>query len=185
MADSFLLEIVTPTGTALREQVTSVTAPGLAGEFGVLPGHLPMLSALRTGLVTFQHGGNEQALAIAHGFAEVDRERTLLLTEKVATKDSVDVVQIRLRLKEVDEALDHWQGELTDPKRRELIEEEQWLATVLELIGDPPPATVREDTRFLADKAAALPEEEMVAVSQPDESLTDHEGPGSVFPSPK
>ena len=185
MAESFLLEIVTPTGTALREQVSAVTAPGLSGEFGVLPGHLPMLSALRTGLVTYQHGGSEQALAIAHGFAEVSRERTLLLTEKVATKDSVDVVQIRLRLKEVDDALDHWQGELTDPKRRDLIEEEQWLATVLELIGDPPPATVREDTRFLADKAASLPEDEMVAGSEPDTSLTHQDGEGSGSPDTK
>lgn len=185
MADTLLLEIVTPTGVALHEQVAAVTAPSITGEFGVLPGHLPLLAALRTGLVTYQKDGAEHRLAVAHGFAEVTRERTLLLTDKYATKDTVDVVRVRLRLKEVDQELDHWQGELTDPRRRELIEEEQWLATQLELIGDAPPPMVREDTRFLAEHAEALPESEMVEGAQPDDSLTDHKGPGSGFPDPK
>lgn len=184
-SETILLEIVTPTGVALREQVAQVTAPSVIGEFGVLPGHLPLLAALRTGLVSYQQQGEEHRLAVAHGFAEVTRERTLLLTDKFATKDTVDVVRVRLRLKEVDHELDHWQGELTDPARRELIEEEQWLATQLELIGDAPPPMVREDTRFLAAHAASLPEAEMVEGAEPDDSLTDHKGPGSGFPDPK
>jgi F-type H+-transporting ATPase subunit epsilon len=52
VSETILLEIVTPTGVALRKQVTDVTAPSVAGEFGVLPGHLPLLAALRTGLVS-------------------------------------------------------------------------------------------------------------------------------------
>src|SRR6185436_16244515 len=101
-------------------------------------------------------------VAVAYGFAEVIHDTALLLTERFMKKGDVDVVKVRLRLKEVDEELDHWQGELTDPRRRELIEEEQWLATQLELIGDPPPPTVREDTRFLAPHAEPSSEEEMV-----------------------
>lgn len=185
MAETILLEIVTPTGVALREQVTDVTAPSVAGEFGVLPGHLPLLAALRTGLVTYHQNGKEHRLAVHHGFVEVVHDTALLLTERFATKDDIDVVQVRRRLKEVDAELDHWQGDLTDPRRRDLIEEEQWLATALELIGDPPPPMVREDTRFLADHAEAPSLEEMVEASQPDESLTDHKKPGSPFPDPK
>ncbi|MCK6590794.1 MAG: ATP synthase F1 subunit epsilon, partial [Polyangiaceae bacterium] len=56
-AETILLEIVTPTGVALKERVNEVTAPSVAGEFGVLPGHLPLLAALRTGLVTFRQDG--------------------------------------------------------------------------------------------------------------------------------
>ena len=77
-------------------------------------------------------------------------------------------------LKEVDEKLDHWQGDMTSPERRELIEEEQWLAAQLELIGDAPPPTVREDTRFLIDHAETPTEAEMVEGQQADESLTHH-----------
>jgi F-type H+-transporting ATPase subunit epsilon len=182
MAETIVLEIVTPTGVALHEQVSDLTAPSVAGEFGVLPGHLPLLAALRTGLVTFHKGGQEHKVAVHHGFVEVANDTALLITERVAKKGDVDVVNVRLRLKEVDHELDHWQGELTDPHRIELIEEEQWLAAQLELIGDPPPPTVREDTRFLAEHAAAPSEAEMVEYQESSESLTDHKRPGSAFP---
>ena len=181
-ADTILLEIVTPTGVALRERVAELTAPSVAGEFGVLPGHLPLLAALRTGLVSYKKDGRESRLAVHHGFVEVAHDVALLLTERFVKKEDVDVVRVRLRLKEVDAELDHWQGDLTDPKRRELIEEEQWLAAQLELIGDAPPPTVREDTRFLAPGAQAPSQEEMVEYQKADESLTDHHGPGSAFP---
>lgn len=184
MSDTILLEIVTPTGVALRKQVTDVTAPSVAGEFGVMPGHLPILAALRTGLVTYHEGGSEHRLAVAHGFVEVVNDKALLLTERYVDKDDVDVVKVRLRLKEVDDQLDHWQGELVDPKRRELIEEEQWLATQLELIGDPPLPLVREDTRFLAQHAESLPVDETIEGREPRESLTDHPaGEGGAFPT--
>jgi F-type H+-transporting ATPase subunit epsilon len=182
MAETIQLEIVTPTGVALREKVTEVTAPSVAGEFGVLPGHLPLLAALRTGIVSYKKDGQETRIAVHHGFVEVANDVALLLTERFMKKDDVDVVRVRLRLKDVDQELDHWQGELTDPRRIELIEEEQWLAAQLELIGDPPPPTVREDTRFLNDHAEPPSEAEMVEYQKADESLTDHHPPGSAFP---
>jgi F-type H+-transporting ATPase subunit epsilon len=181
-AETIVLEIVTPTGVALRERVNDVTAPSVAGEFGVLPGHLPLLAALKTGLVTYHQDGQEHRLAVHHGFVEVAGDKALLITERFIKKADVDVVRVRLRLKQVDEELDHWQGDLTDPRRRELIEEEQWLAAQLELIGDPPPPTVREDTRFLAEHAEAPSEQEMVEGQAPSESLTDHNSAGSSFP---
>ena len=49
MSDTIRLEIVTPRGRALLASVDEVTAPSVEGEFGVLPGHLPLLAALRTG----------------------------------------------------------------------------------------------------------------------------------------
>ena len=180
--ETILLEVVTPTGVALREQVTDVTAPSVGGEFGVLPGHLPLMAALRTGICTFHKAGEERRFAVSYGFVEVAHDTAILLTEQFVEKDDVDVVRVRRRLKEVDDELDHWQGDLTDPKRHELIEEEQWLAAQLELIGDPPPPTVREDTRFLNDKAQPPPEAEFVEEQQPDDSLTDHKSPGSSFP---
>jgi F-type H+-transporting ATPase subunit epsilon len=184
VSETILLEIVTPTGVALRKQVTDVTAPSVAGEFGVLPGHLPLLAALRTGLVSYHEAGKEFRLAVAHGFVEVVDDKALLLTERYMNKEDVDVVKVRLRLKEVDAELDRWQGDMTDPKRRELIEEEQWLATQLELIGDAPLPLVREDTRFLATNAEAPPVQDMIDGQRPSESLTDHKKPDSAFPDP-
>ena len=109
MADGKVtLEIVTPQGLALREEVDEVTAPSVSGEFGVLPGHLPLLAALRTGIVTYHSGGEEKKLAVADGFVEVEEDRALLLTDKVAKRDDSRVVRVRLELKEVDEQLDHY-----------------------------------------------------------------------------
>ncbi len=172
MSDSILLEIVTPTGIALRKNVADVTAPSVAGEFGVMPGHVPLLAALRTGIVSYHEAGKEHRHAVAHGFVEVIGDKALLLTERFINKDDVDVIKVRARLKDVDAELDRWQGDMTDPKRKLLIEEEQWLATQLDLIGDPPLAIVREDTRFLAAKAEAPPVEEMEEGQKPSATLT-------------
>lgn len=155
MADAIKLEIVTPTGVALSREVVEVEAPTLDGSVGVLPGHLPLLAAVRTGMVHLKPAGGSAGdeplhFAVAHGIFEVANDKALLLAERFARKEDVDVVAVRARFKEVGEEIQAWQGELTDPKRIELIEEEQWLAAQLELIGDPPAPTVREATRFQA-----------------------------------
>lgn len=150
MADLLRLEIVTPTGIAFAKDVVEVDVPTVTGEVGILPGHVPMLTAVRTGIVTARAPGNEDPtkFAVAHGVLEIAGGKAVLLTEKFAKKDEIDIVKTRARFKEVDEELVAWAGELDDAHRHELIEEEQWLAASLELIGDPPPPTMRELTRF-------------------------------------
>ena len=66
-----------------------------------------------------------------------------VLTDRFATKESVDPVRVRLNLKEADEALDHFDGELGSGEHLELIAKELWAAALLELYGDPPPPTMR------------------------------------------
>ena len=154
--ESILLEIVTPSGVALRERVAELTAPSVAGEFGALPGHLHMLAALTTGVVTYTQSGAAERVAVHQGFVEVDEDHAILLTERFARPADVDPVAVRLRLKEVGERLAAWEGDLGTAERRELIEEEQWLAVQLELIGAELHPTVREDTRYFAENAAPV-----------------------------
>jgi F-type H+-transporting ATPase subunit epsilon len=115
---------------------------------------------------------------VAHGFCEVASGKVIVLAENFRRRDDVDVLSVRSRLKDVDAEIDGWTGEIDDPKRRALIEEEQWLATQLELVGDPPPPTIREDTRFLddGDEDASVPEEGAAAEEAPsdDEGEADH-----------
>lgn len=76
------LEVVTPKGTAVEADVDEVTAPGLAGEFGVLPGHTPFLTALKQGRLSWRGRGGEGALTIGPGFCEVDgKDRVIVLTQ--------------------------------------------------------------------------------------------------------
>jgi F-type H+-transporting ATPase subunit epsilon len=166
MADGKVtLEIVTPQGLALREEVDDVTAPSVSGEFGVLPGHLPLLAALRTGIVTYHRGGEEKKLAVADGFVEVKEDRALLLTDQVAKRDDVDPVRVRLELKDVDEQLDKYSGEPGSPEWQALVSREIWAATLLELYGDPPPATQRPFEMF---GPPAPPEEDQVTMPDPE-----------------
>ncbi len=140
------LEIVTPDGLVLDEQVTEFTAPSVDGEFGVLPGHRPLLAALATGIVSYRSGGEEAKVAVGPGFVEVNHDKAVLLTERFIAKPDVDPVRARLELKETDEALDRFQGEPGSSAHLELVAAELWAATQLELYGDPPPPIVRSFT---------------------------------------
>lgn len=144
--DTLELEIVTPQGVVLKERVTELVAPGSRGEFGVLPGHLPMLATLHIGLLHYKKGKDLVDVAVGNGFAEVLFDKALVLTDRFTTRANAkeNVLEVRKRLKEVDAKLERWDGEIDDPERLDLIAEEQWLAAKLELIGDPPPPRVLE-----------------------------------------
>ncbi len=147
-AGRITLEIVTPQGLALRDEVDQVEAPSVHGEFGVLPGHLPLLAALRTGIVTLHKGSDETRVAVAQGFIEVGDDRALLLTDKIAQKGDLDPVALRLELKEVDHELDRYAGPVGTAEWKALVSRELWAAVRLELYGDPPPATQRPQEQF-------------------------------------
>jgi F-type H+-transporting ATPase subunit epsilon len=156
---TLLLEIVTPTGVALSERVDEIVAPSVQGEFGVLPGHLPMLAALDTGLLHYREGNKITDVAVGVGFAEVFRDKALVLTDRFMRKSEVDVLGVRERLKKVDKQLESWTGEGEDSHHLELIEEEQWLAAQLELHGDPPVPKVLSQARSV-DYRDIIPEVE-------------------------
>lgn len=150
------LEVVTPKGTALLAEVDEVIARSVAGSFGVLPGHLPLLAALRTGLLGYRQGDKLTEVAVGAGFVEILGDHALLLTDRYVVRDEVDVLAVRERLKAVDHEIETFAGELHDPHRLELLDEEHWLAAQLELVGDPPVATVFESSRA-HDFADVLP----------------------------
>lgn len=143
MAESISLEIVTPDGEKLREQVSELTAPSVDGEFGVLPGHRPLLAALKTGVVSFKTGGKEVRVAVGPGFVEVFQDKATLLTQAFCRKEDIDPVRVRLELKEADEEIAAHQADPNSSDYVEAVAKELWAAARLELYGDPPPPTVR------------------------------------------
>jgi len=147
-ADKIDLEIVTPKGKALSATVDEVTAPSVQGEFGVLPGHLPVVAALRTGIVTYRTGSESKRVAVGPGFAEAGQNKLIILAEDYAERQMIDPVIVRKDLAEVQAKLEKLLAamDLTpeqDTEKRALIERENWLAAQLELHGDPPSATMR------------------------------------------
>jgi len=179
MPDKIALEIVTPRGRALTASVDEVTAPSVQGEFGVLPGHLPLLAALRTGIITYRQGGETKRVAIGAGFAEAGPDRLVVLTDEYTERERVDPVIVRKDLAEVQQQLQKLEGvpivaaeakggataEIDARAQREvLVARENWLAAQLELYGDAPPATQRPYEEF--GPPPPPPEDE---VPQPDD----------------
>jgi len=147
-ADKIELEIVTPKGRALAATVDEVTAPSVQGEFGVLPGHLPVVASLRTGIVTYRQGAESKKVAVGTGFAEAGQNKLLILSEEYAERQNIDPVLVRKELAEVEAKLEKVlsQSDVTpeiESEKKHLIDRENWLAAQLELYGDPPPATMR------------------------------------------
>ncbi len=156
------LEIVTPEGVQLRAEVHDLTAPSVEGEFGVLPGHRPLLAALKTGIVSYHDAdGQPHYVAVGPGFVEVSDDRALMLTDRFIEKANVDPVRARLALKEVDEELDRFEGEPGTPEHGALIMRETWAAAQLELYGDPPPPTIRTFPEF-----QLMPHEDYVGLEE-------------------
>jgi len=139
----FHLQIVTPEGVQLNETIDELTAPSVDGQFGVLPGHRPMLAALTTGIVSYTKGTSVTQVAVGSGYVEIHADKAVVITDRFSTKAAVDPVQVRLDLKEADQALDHYEGDLGSAEHAELVTKELWAAALLELYGDPPPPTMR------------------------------------------
>ena len=84
------LEIVTPEAKTYSEDVDGVTIPGIDGEYGILPLHVPLITALKPGPLKVQKGGQEIYLATGGGFAEVMPDRVSVLTDMAVRDADVD-----------------------------------------------------------------------------------------------
>jgi len=91
MAEKLMLEVVTPKGAVVSTEVDIVTAPGYGGEFGVLANHAPLLSTIKTGVLTYKIGGREEVLMVSGGFCEVSNNKLTFLVESAERGADIDV----------------------------------------------------------------------------------------------
>jgi len=120
MADTFQLELVSPERLLLSRQVEMAVIPSAEGEMGVLPGHSPMIVALRGGVISVRENGAEsERLFVAGGFAEVLPDRCTVLADEATPVADVSRAEAERRLAAAEAAL----GEVTPgdtPERRDL-----------------------------------------------------------------
>ena len=83
--EALRLEIVTPDKVVLEANVDYVGAPGVDGEFGVLPGHIPLLAALSIGELYYKQGAETHWAFVAGGFAEVSDNKVSKLRKCLPT----------------------------------------------------------------------------------------------------
>lgn len=91
MAQQIRLEVVTPTGAVVDDDVDIVNAPGYGGDFGVLANHAPFLSTVKIGLMTFEKGNTRESLMISGGFCEVSNNKITFLVESAEYGKQIDV----------------------------------------------------------------------------------------------
>ena len=113
LATKLTLEIVTPDRALLREEVDEVVVPGSQGEFGVLPGHTPLLSTLKVGELWYRQGQEKHYLAIAFGFVEVLPDRVTVLAQVGERAQEIDVQRAERAKQRAEQRLAQAQPHLT------------------------------------------------------------------------
>ena len=90
MAATLKLEIVTPDATVFSDDVEMVTLPGIEGEMGIYPNHVPLMTQLAPGEIIVRKSGEEFFLAIGEGFVEITGDRVAILSDMAIRAENID-----------------------------------------------------------------------------------------------
>jgi F-type H+-transporting ATPase subunit epsilon len=99
------VELVTPEGRTLSEEADIVLAPGVDGDLGVLPHHIPLLTPLRNGQVTVRNGDAEHVFFVAGGFLEVLPDKVTILADAAERAEDIDEARAEEARKRAQELL--------------------------------------------------------------------------------
>ena len=127
------LEVATPKGLALRTETDSVQAPSTLGEFGVLPGHIPVLASLRAGVLRWQREGTVEFAAIGPGFVEAEPASVQILTDYFARPADIDADAVRKEREAAEKQLKDYEGDGDDARYRELMRDIEWAQARLDV----------------------------------------------------
>jgi len=127
MPERLEFELVTPERLLFSEPVEMVVVPGTEGNFGVLPGHAPLISTIRPGMIEIYEGQSvTRRIFVVSGVAEVTPERCTVLADEAAPLDTLDVAAIAPELQAVRDILPSLREQVaraTDTDRERLLTE--------------------------------------------------------------
>jgi len=112
------LSVTTPRGALVDMAIEELTAPGLLGEFGVLPGHVPLMSALKPGVLTYRAADHSGTLAVGEGFLQVapsgagGEDRVLVLVDQATNATAVDRAAAEKALVKLEGEISAWKADL-------------------------------------------------------------------------
>lgn len=104
------LEIVTPEKRVVDETVDTVTVPTANGEIGILPNHAPLISTLKSGILSFSGRGATDRMVVAGGFVEVSANKVSVLADVAEKADEIDVEAARAEREAAEKILGAWSG---------------------------------------------------------------------------
>jgi F-type H+-transporting ATPase subunit epsilon len=136
MAAGFLgVNLVTPRGVVAHTDTDSVQAPGELGEFELLPGHVPLLTALKPGVLTI--GTKARArYAVSSGYLRVDPAGAVeILVEQAVSAKEIDADAAKNDLKAAEAELAKWGDKAQDGDYQNLVQRVRWARARLDALG--------------------------------------------------
>jgi F-type H+-transporting ATPase subunit epsilon len=94
MANTLKLEIITPDSTAYSEDVEMVTLPGVEGQMGIYPQHVPLMTQVVPGEIIVHKDGHDHSLAVGEGMVEITSNQVSILTDMAIAAEHIDEAKV-------------------------------------------------------------------------------------------
>jgi F-type H+-transporting ATPase subunit epsilon len=94
MANTLKLEIITPDATAFSDDVDMVTLPGVDGQLGIYPNHVPLMTHIMPGEIMVRKDGKETFLAVGEGFVEITGDRMTIISDMAIQAENIDEAKV-------------------------------------------------------------------------------------------
>ena len=129
MANTVEFELVIPENLVFSSNVELVVVPGAEGDFGVLPGHAPFISSLRTGVISiYENDSVNERIFVTGGFAEVTSERCTVLADEAIELSKVQRSDLILRVEEAQKVVNEASEDQLEDAKSFLKQSEELLA---------------------------------------------------------
>jgi F-type H+-transporting ATPase subunit epsilon len=110
-------EFVSPESVLFSGDVDQVDLPGAEGDMGILPGHAPIVTALRPGIVTVYREGTRLPIVVIGGFAEMSPAGLTVLADRASPRETFDTMMLANEIKDAEEDL----ADTTDQRARDKL----------------------------------------------------------------
>lgn len=114
------LVVVTPERKVVEEEADEVQLPGELGYLGILPGHTPLITLLKTGVLAYRNGGVEKSLAVSSGFAEISGDIVSVLADLAEGRTQIDAAAAERERSRAEEELKTASGDTMEGIRGRL-----------------------------------------------------------------
>ncbi len=94
MASTLKIKIITPDATAFSDEVEMVTLPGVEGQMGVYPQHVPLMTQMVPGEILLRQNGVDHAMAVGEGLVEVTADHVAILTDMAIAAEHIDEAKV-------------------------------------------------------------------------------------------
>ena len=105
MANTLRLEIVTPLEKAYSDDVQMVVIPGVEGEMGIYPMHIPVMTEIKPGELKIIKDGQESDFAVGEGFVEITQTSVTVLTDMAVAESAIDERTVEKAIERAQAAL--------------------------------------------------------------------------------